>query len=295
MRLEKKATIVASATATLLVIIKLFIGIVSGSVAVLASAIDSVLDLAVSIFNYFALHNVEKAPDEKFNYGRGKIEAMAAVIEGFVITVSGLYILYSAIDKLISEHKPSYLQESIMVMLASFVITGALVIFLNYVSKKTGSMVIRSDALHYKTDLYSNAAILVSLVIINFTEFYMIDSILGIFIAVYIIYSAYDLIKDGVLMLMDVAMPDSVVDEIKAILEEDKNVTSYHQLLTRCSGNDAFVSVHLVFTISTSLYDAHRACDKIETKIKNIDTALTWNLVIHPDPYDDSKLNETEH
>lgn len=294
MRLEKKATVISSATATLLIAIKLFIGIISGSVAVLASAIDSVLDLAVSIFNYFALHNVEKDPDEKFNYGRGKLEALAAVIEGLVITVSGLYILYTAIEKLINEHQTSYLQESILVMLASIIITAALVIFLNYVAKKTGSMVIRSDALHYKTDLYSNAAILVSLVVIHFTNFYMIDAVLGIFIAVYIIYSAYDLIKDGILMLMDVAMPDETVDQIKNIIERNANVNSYHQLLTRCSGKDAFVSVHLVFNISTSLFDAHRVCDSIENEIKKIDSDLNWNLVIHPDPYDDSEMNEME-
>jgi len=294
MRLEKKATIVSSATATLLVTLKLFIGIVSGSVAVLASAIDSVLDLAVSIFNYFALHNVEKAPDDMFNYGRGKIEALAAVIEGLIITISGLYILYSAIDKLLHEHQSTYLQESIIVMLASLVITGALVLFLNYVSKKTGSMVIRSDALHYKTDLYSNGVILFSLVVIHFTHIYMIDSILGILIALYIIYSAYGLIKDGVLMLMDVSMPEETVETIKAILDSNTNITSYHQLLTRCSGKDAFVSVHLVFTISTSLYDAHRVCDTIENRIKRIDKNLNWNMVIHPDPYDDSQLNEME-
>ncbi|PHR53972.1 MAG: cation-efflux pump [Arcobacter sp.] len=294
MRLEKKATLISSTTATLLISIKLFIGIVSGSVAVLASAIDSVLDLAVSIFNYFAVHNSEKAPDEKFNYGRGKIEAIAAVIEGLIISVSGLYIFYTAIEKLLNEHQPKYLQESIIVMLVSLVITVALVIFLNYVAKKTGSMVIRSDALHYKTDLFSNAAILISLVIINFTNFYMIDAILGILIAIYIIYSSYSLIKDGVLMLMDVAMSDEVVEQIKQIIQEDKNITSYHQLLTRASGSDAFMSVHLVFNISTSLLDAHRVCDTIENKIKMTDQTLHWNMVIHPDPYDDSTLNETE-
>lgn len=294
MRLEKKATIISSATATLLIIIKLFIGIASGSVAVLASAIDSVLDLAVSVFNYFALHNSEKAPDDKFNYGRGKIEALAAVIEGLIITISGLYILYSAIDKLLNAHKPSYLQESIIVMLVSLLITGGLVLFLNYVSKKTGSMVIRSDALHYKTDLYSNAAIVLSLVIIHFTQIYIIDSILGILIAIYIIYSAYDLIKDGILMLMDIAMPNDTVDKIKTIIEDNPNITSYHQLLTRCSGKDTFVSVHLVFNISTSLFDAHRVCDTIENKIKQIDSESNWNMVIHPDPYDDSQINEMD-
>ncbi|HIC42897.1 MAG TPA: cation transporter [Sulfurimonas sp.] len=294
MRLEKKATIISSATATLLISIKLFIGIISGSVAVLASAIDSVLDLAVSIFNYFAVHNSEKAPDAKFNYGRGKIEALAAVIEGLIISISGLYILYVAIDKLMQEHQASYLQESILVMLISLVITTALVIYLTYVAKKTGSMVIRSDALHYKTDLFSNAAILISLVLIHFTHIYMIDSILGILISLYIIYSAYSLIKDGVLMLMDVAMPDEIVEQIQQIIKEDKNITSFHQLLTRASGSDAFMSVHLVFNISTSLFEAHRVCDTIENKIKKIDENLNWNMLIHPDPFDDSSLNEMD-
>jgi len=294
MRLEKKATIVSSATATLLISIKLFIGIASGSVAVLASAIDSVLDLGVSLFNYFAVHNAEKAPDAKFNYGRGKIEALAAVIEGLIVSASGLYIFYIAIDKILVEHQTSYLKESIIIMLASLVITAALVIYLNYVAKKTGSMVIRSDALHYKTDLFSNGAILISLVVIQFTQFYMIDSILGILIAIYIIYSAYDLIKDGVLMLMDVAMSPKIVEQIKKIIEEDESITSYHQLLTRASGSDAFVSVHLVFTVSTSLFDAHRVCDTIEKKIEMIDENLQWNMVIHPDPYDDSTMNEMD-
>ncbi len=288
MRLEKKATIVSSTTATLLVVIKLFVGILSGSVAVLASAIDSFLDLAVSVFNYFALHNAEKAPDVRFNYGRGKVEALASVIEGLVITLSGFYILYTAIEKLLHTHKTIYLQESIIVMLISIVLTGALVVFLNRVATQTNSLVIRSDALHYKTDLYSNAAILISLIVIHFTQMYMIDSILGILIAVYIIYSAYYLIKDGVLILMDAALPDEIVDNIKKIIIKNRDIESYHFLQTRGSGRDAFVSVHLVFDMSTSLYDAHKVCDIIENEITKLDDSLQWSIVIHPDPYDDS-------
>jgi len=229
-----------------------------------------------------------------FNYGRGKIEALAAVIEGLIISASGLYIFYAAIDKLLNEYKTAYITESIFVMLTSVVVTSALVIYLNYVAKKTSSMVIRSDTLHYKTDLYSNGIILISLVLIHYTHLHMIDSILGIMIAVYIIYSAFDLIKDGTLMLMDVAMPDETVDKIKAILEANPNITSYHQLLTRASSKDAFLSVHLVFNISTSLFDAHRVCDTIENEIRMINNDLNWNMVIHPDPYDDSTINELE-
>ncbi len=288
MRLEKKATIVSSTTATILVIIKLFIGIMSGSVAVLASAIDSFLDLAVSNFNYFALHNSEKKPDERFNFGRGKIEALATVIEGIVITLSGVYILYSAIDKLLHEQKTSYLNESIIVMAVSLVITTALVLFLNHVADKTKSLVIRSDALHYKTDLFTNAAILISLVIIHFTQIYMIDSILGILIALYIIYAAYALVKEGVLILMDIALPDELVDKIKAVIMKHPDIVDYHFLQTRGAGRDAFVSVHIVFNMSTSLYEAHKVCDTIENEISRLDDTLQWSIVIHPDPYDDS-------
>ena len=91
---QKKATVVSSSVAAVLTLMKLVIGIASGSVAVLASAVDSVLDMFVSIFNYFAISNSEKPADKTFNYGRGKIEALASVIEGTIITISGLYLLY---------------------------------------------------------------------------------------------------------------------------------------------------------------------------------------------------------
>ena len=99
---QKKATVVSSSVAALLTIIKLVVGIASGSVAVLASAIDSVLDMFVSLFNYFAISNSEKPADREFNYGRGKIEALASVIEGSIITLSGIYLLYQAIQKAIN-------------------------------------------------------------------------------------------------------------------------------------------------------------------------------------------------
>lgn len=136
MTLQKKATIVSSATATLLIVIKLFIGLLSGSVAVLASAIDSVLDLIVSAFNYFAIAKAEQPANQTFNYGKGKIEALAAVIEGTIICMSGLFILYTAIKKLFYPEALSHLSSSIWVMLVSFILTTMLVAFLHHVAKK---------------------------------------------------------------------------------------------------------------------------------------------------------------
>ncbi len=291
MTLQKKATLVSSLTASILIIIKLAIGILSGSVAVLASAIDSILDLVVSAFNYFAINKSEQPADEQFNYGRGKVEALAAVIEGTVITMSGIFIFYEAIKKAYRGDTVSHLTPSVIVMVISLVLTISLVLFLNFVAKKTDNMVIKADALHYKTDIFSNGVILISLVIIQLTDFYLIDSIMGIIISIYIIYSAYEIIKDGVYMLLDAALDDGIVQSIKDIIKNEKRVNDYHFLKTRKSGNTNFVDVHLVFSTDISLLDAHRAADRIEDAIRELSTNDEWIINTHLDPYDDSKTN----
>ena len=292
MTLQKKATIVSSFTATILIIVKLAIGIMSGSVAVLASAIDSVLDLIVSAFNYFAISKSEQPADKKFNYGKGKIEALAAVIEGTVITVSGVYIFYEAIRKAFYQKEIEYLNASIIVMLISLFLTIALVLFLNYVAKKTGSMVVKSDALHYKTDVLSNGAILISLVLIQVTNFGLIDSIMGVVISIYIIYSAYEIIKDGVYILLDASLDEVIVEKIKNIILEEKEISDFHYLKTRKSGHTNFVDVHLVFSPGISLIKAHHAGDRIEEKIKDLIDDEEWVINAHLDPYDDSIIND---
>lgn len=293
MRLEKKATVASSSVAAILVFIKLGVGILSGSVAILASAIDSLLDLIISLFNYFALHNAEKDPDEKFHFGRSKLEPLAAVIEGTIISISALFILYQAISKIIHPKEMLYMTEGIYVMIASVIITGALVIFLNYVAKETNNMVIRADALHYKTDLFSNGAVLLALFIVTYTGEEIVDAILGIAIAIYMIYSAVPIMKEGILMLLDVALEAEEVEKIKEIITKEPEITNYHYLRTRVSGSHIFISFHAVFNTEISLYDAHTIADKVEAKIKELfpeDKKL--HILIHMDPYDDAEIND---
>ncbi|PLY11134.1 MAG: cation transporter [Arcobacter sp.] len=295
MTLQKKATVVSSSVAAILTLIKLVVGIASGSVAVLASAVDSVLDMFVSVFNYFAISNAEKPADKYFNYGRGKIEALASVIEGTIITLSGLFLLYQAIEKAINGEVSRYIEESLTVMIISLVITISLVIYLNYVSKKTNSMVIKADALHYKTDVYSNVAVLASLLLVNFTGYEIIDVIIGGGISLYIIYSAYELIQDGILVLLDKAVDQTTVKQIEKILMSEERVNNLHLLKTREVGNRIFVEVHLVFDCLITLMEAHKISDKIENKIRKIDKEKNWIINIHMDPYDDFESNDEEH
>ncbi len=288
MRIEKKATIVSTSVAAILVIIKMTFGILSGSIAVLASAIDSFLDLLISAFNYFALHNAEKPADDKFNFGRSKLEPLAAVIEGTIISVSALFILYQALSNIVHTTELKHINESVVVMVISIILTAFLVLFLNYIAKKTDNMVIKADALHYKTDLYSNVAVLLALFLVNITGIAIIDSLLGIAIAAYMMISSYPIIKDGILMLLDAALSHEDIMKIRALLDEEREINDYHYLQTRQSGSDIFISVHIVFNVSISLFDAHVISDRIELAIENLFPDNSVKSIIHMDPYDDS-------
>lgn len=290
MSLERVATVTATLTAAILMVIKFIVGAMSGSIAVLASAIDSLLDLLVSMFNYIAITNSEKPVDKTFNYGRGKFEAMAAFVEGTVISGSGLFILYESSQKLLSGEEVQNVDISIYVMLFSVVVTFALVTFLNHVAKKKNNLVIKSDALHYKTDLFTNAGVLGSLLIIHFTGFDMIDGIVGAIIAVYIVFSAFSLIKESFYMLTDRALEPETIREIEKIIQGQTNLRGYHYLKTRRAGNVNFVDVHLVFDRHMSLLEAHKISDDIEEAIAKLgDENTTWEFNMHLDPYDDSE------
>jgi len=295
MTLQRRATIISTSVAAFLTLIKFAIGIFSGSVAVLASAIDSILDMFVSIFNYFAILNSEKPADKKFNYGRGKIEALASVIEGVIITMSGLFLLYTAVRKYFLEETSSYLDESLIVMVISLFITILLVAYLNSVAKKTNSMVIKADALHYKTDIWVNASVLVSLVAVYATGWEIVDILIGGAISIFIIYSAYELIENGVLVLLDRSLDENILKQIKNIIKEEKLVNGFHCLKTRSAANTNFLEVHLVFNHLITLKDAHDATHKIHDNIMKLDKSKNWIINIHMDPYDDSDINNQEN
>lgn len=297
MTLQKKATVVASATAFFLIVIKLTVGIMTGTVVIIASAIDSALDFLISLFNSYAVSKSQKPVDAEYNYGRGKIEGLASVMEGFVITASGGFIVYAAIQKLISGEPTTQLGMSLLVMLVSVITTSALVLFLNFVYKQTNSLIIKSDALHYKSDLYTNLGIIISLCLIYFTNWHFIDPLVSIVIALYIIYSAVGIIREGLEMLMDKALEPETVEQIKEILDRHINsadciASSYHFLKTRKSGNINFVDVHIVFNDKVLLKDSHELSDHIEARIMSIDKNANWVINIHQDPYDDSGANK---
>ncbi len=289
---QKRATVISSSVATLLVFLKLTFGLASGSVAVLASAIDSLLDTLVSIFNYFAIKKAEENPNESYQYGKGKIQAIAAVIEGTIISVSGVYIIYVGIKKLIEGSVTTMLAPSIIAMGISIVITYFLVQYLLKVAKETDNLVIKADALHYKTDLWSNAAVLLALGLVHATGLDWIDALFGIGIGIYIIYSAYEIIVEGIAILLDHALDGKLVASIGEIISKHTEVASYHWLRTRTDGTTNYVEFHIVLHPNMTLQEAHHIADEMEDGIRGLAKKKHWVITPHFDPYDDEQIND---
>ncbi|WP_292654410.1 cation diffusion facilitator family transporter [Nitratifractor sp.] len=289
---QRRATIVSTSAAALLTLVKLFVGLMSGSVAVLASAIDSILDMGVSLFNFFAIKKAEEHPNEMFPYGKGKVQAIAGVIEGTIITLSGLFIIYEAIRKVLHHQSTEYLGASLGIMLFSILVTWLLVRYLLRIAKETDNIVIKADALHYQTDLLSNGAVVAALLIVWLTGWDWVDALFGLGIGLYIIYSAYEIIEEGVMILLDRSLPSEIVAKIGEIIGNHPKVNGYHWLKTRTDGSHNFVEFHLVLTPEMTLEEAHRIAEDLECKIASLEPNKGWVITPHFDPYDDEHLNE---
>lgn len=288
MSIEENTTKVTTWVALILAITKFWVGIFSGSIAVISSAIDSLLDFWISLFNYFAVKNAADSPNKNFNFWKWKIEHLAAFLEWLIITLSWIYIFYESIQKLIHKTTISDTSLALLVMLISSIVTFFLVRYIEYKADQTGNTVLKADALHYKMDLYTNVWIFFSLILIYFTNWYFIDWIIWILIAIYIIKEAYNIIKPGFLQILDISLGTDILQKINAIINSEQSLQSFHQLKTRSIGKTYFVQAHLVFKdIHISLLEAHSLSDRVEEKIRSINPDKTWEIEFHLDPYDD--------
>lgn len=287
MLLENKITLISSFTAFCLVIIKLIVWIITWSMAIIASWIDSALDMFISLINYFILKWSQKPSDEDHQFWHWKLQWFWAVIEWLIIFISWWLILYFALEKIIHWITFQKVDLSLLVILISFVITSILVKTISNAVKKTDNIVLKADLMHYKVDLLSNAWIFISLLIIKFTWLVIIDPIISIIIGIYIIIWSLNIIKQWIDMLMDKSIDKEKIEDIINIIENNSNkITSYHKLLTRQSGHNIFIQFHLVFISNISLFEAHEIADNIENiMIEKIPNAI---VTIHLDPYDDS-------
>lgn len=280
---KTKIPLISITVAGILAISKLVVALYTGSMAVLSSALDSLLDIVASGVNFFALKTAEEPPDKTHPYGHGKFESLAAFVQALIIMGTGLFLLYKSIVNLIQKQYLTDINIGIYVMIFSVIMTLALTLSLRYYAKKYESAIILTDAMHYEIDLLTNSGILITLLIIRYTGFHQIDFFISSIISLYITYSAFKLAKEVSSDLLDREMSDDEQSKIKGILTDYNNsFIDYHKMRTRSSGKTKFVDMHITLCKNMSLGDAHRIADIIEQDLKNKIPDL--DVIIHIDP-----------
>jgi len=280
-RLLKLATRASVTTAVILIIAKLIAYWQTDSVSILASLVDSLMDAAASIINLLAVAYALAPPDEEHRYGHGKAESLAGMAQATFIAGSGLFLIVEAIQRLINPQPIESFNVGMGVMIFSIIATIILLTIQRHVIAKTNSTAIRADALHYKTDLFTNAAIVVALILSQF-GWLGIDPLFALAIAAYILYSSWEIGSEAVHDLLDRELPEEKRQQIIDIAKGHTDVHGMHDLRTRLSGRTEFIQMHIELDDDLPLIEAHDIADQIEDEI--LRAIPTADVVIHLDP-----------
>jgi len=268
-----------------LIIFKVVVGWLTGGISILAQAADSLLDLFAAIITFSAIRIAAKPADAEHPYGHGKAEDIAGVGQGILIFIAGGLIIYSAIDRIIKGSSIQHTEAGIAVMAVSIVVSIFLSRHLSGVARRTGSIALEANARNISTDVYSTSAVLVGLTILQFTGLDIIDPILAIGVAIYILKVAVDTIRKPISGLLDEKLPPSQQAVIEDCLRKhSREVSGFHALRTRRAGSQSYIDLHLVMASGISLEQAHQICDRVEVEIRSV--LLEASVIIHAEPCD---------
>jgi ferrous-iron efflux pump FieF len=281
-RLMRQATYASVTVASILVVAKLGAWALTDSVALLSTLIDSFLDAGASIVTLFAVRHALTPADEEHRFGHGKAEPLAGLGQSAFIAGSGIFLVIEAVGRLASPKPVTQGLVGIAVMVLSIALTIALVAFQRYVIRKTQSVAIGADSLHYTGDLLINLSVIVSLVLAMVFGVSVVDPLFAIAIAGYLMFNAWTIGTDSADLLMDKELPEEDRARILAIAMDHPEVHDVHDLRTRSSGPHSFMQLHLEVDGDMSLSAAHAVAVAVEAHLR--EAFPNADVLIHQDP-----------
>jgi ferrous-iron efflux pump FieF len=281
-RLLKLASWASVGVAAALIAAKSVAWIVTDSVAVLSTLLDSLLDLFASLVIFVAIRHALTPADREHRFGHGKAEPLAALTQAAFITGSALILLFQAGSRALNPIIVKAPEFGIAVTGIALFATTALIVFQRWVVRRTGSLAISADSLHYTGDLLMNAAVIAALILNGWFGWLYADPLFGAAIAIYIIYNAKGIATDALDMLMDRELPEEDRRRIYEIAQAHPETHTAHDLKTRQSGQTRFIQLHLEMKPDISLLEAHHISDDVERQI--IDAFPDAEVIIHQDP-----------
>lgn len=277
----KRAANLAILVAAILIVIKALAWWQTGSVTLLATMTDSLVDLFASLTNILVLRFALQPADDEHRFGHGKAESLAALAQSAFIAGSALFLLLHGFQRLADPIELNNGEFGLVISLISIILTTGLVYYQHKVVKLTQSPAIAADSLHYKTDLLMNCAILVALGL-NMLGFIYADALFAIAIAFYILFSAVKMLWEASQTLLDHALPPEEVAKINQIARNSANIIGVHDVWTRRVGAVRFIQLHLELADELTLREAHDIADKLEQDIQKVFPLA--EIIIHQEP-----------
>ncbi len=272
---------------TLLVVSKLAVGILSGSVSVISEGIHSGLDLLAAVIAYFSVRAAGRPPDKDHQFGHGKIENLSGYIEASLIFFAAALIVHESIDKLIKRTGVELIELGLVVMVISIGLNLFVSRRLMKVARKYHSAALEADALHLTTDVYTSLGVLIGLGLVKVTGWTIIDPIAAMLVALLIIIAAYRLSRKSVRDLVDVKLTDEEENSIRRIMEaHTAEFIGFHEMRTRRAGNTRFIDLHLVVHNKTRVDAAHDLAEHLEEELVKVFPGS--QVMIHIEPCEDT-------
>ena len=281
-RLMKLATYAAVGMASTLIVVKFGAWLMTDSVSLLSTLIDSFLDVAASTVNLLAVRHALEPADKEHRFGHGKAESLAGLAQSAFISGSAVFLLLQAGERLFNPSPVLNTSIGYGVMVFSIVATLALVGFQKYVAKRTQSLAIAADSAHYTMDILVNISVIVSLFLASEMGWQIADPLFAIAISFYILHGAYEIGIEAYHVLMDRELPDEDRDKIRTLAMKHPQVMSLHDLRTRQSGPDVFIQMHLEMSGELSLIEAHEIAEDVMYKVEAAYPRA--EVLIHQDP-----------
>lgn len=282
-RLMRLATYASVSVAGTLIVVKFAAWLITDSVSLMSTLIDSLLDAAASMVNLLAVRHALTPPDREHRFGHGKAEPLAALGQTAFIAGSAIFLIIEAGQRLIEPRPVLNSDVGIGVMVFAIAVTFVLTRFQAYVVRQTGSVAIKADSMHYLGDVLVNAAVIVALLLATELGWMYADPLFGIAIAGYILMIAWKISRGAFDMLMDRELSEGERARIGQIVVANPKVVAMHDLRTRASGRRTFIQVHIEMDGEMNLYQAHEVADEVEAALR---TAYPdAEVIIHQDPH----------
>lgn len=275
------ASALSVCVAALLVAVKLYTLILSGSPSVLASMTDSGLDLIASLVTFFAVRYAKTPPDKEHPFGHGKAEAFSALFQAGLVFASAAIVIQDCVHHLMHPEPLQHAGLAIAVLVISIVLTIGLVSFQNMALQADSSVAVSADRMHYLTDLVTNLIALAG-VGAAMLGFGFMDAIAGFVMAGWFIWGAIQVLREAASHLMDEAMGDEDVARIRDLVLEDPAVMGVHELRTRLAGPYIVMQMHIELQPRLSLAEAHQIIIAAENRLLAVYPSA--DILIHPDP-----------